>query len=148
MESKYLKRFKNLKGQTNLKGNLMIVEKIPEPEIKTKSGIILGDHTHKQLGTIRDQLPQFCIVLEVGPGYVDDAGNVVEGSMDVEVGNVVLLPDMALRQFSAIPGLLDYYHNTIALAKEDEVQMKFKSIEEYQAYFDILNEEVKDEEKA
>lgn len=140
-KSKYLTRYKKIL-KSNLKGNYLLVELLKEPELKTKSGIILTDNSSNQLGTIHDSLPTFCVVLETGPGYSDgETGNIIEGSMDCKVGNVILIPRMSVKLFSGIPGLHDYEMETIGITREDEIQMIFNSIEELDKYFEVLNNE-------
>jgi chaperonin GroES len=52
-----------------------------EAETKTSSGIILPDSVKEK--------PQVGLVMEVGPGEVDD-GKIVAGSMHVKVGDKVM----------------------------------------------------------
>ncbi len=64
---------------TPLFSNVLI--KPLEAESKTASGIILPD-------TVKEK-PQVGLVMEVGPGEVDD-GKIVSGSMHVKVGDKVM----------------------------------------------------------
>lgn len=141
MKSLYLERFQKLpKMPATLRGNLILVEKIPEPEKKTKAGIILpSDNSHRQLNSIGADAPNFCIVLQVGEGYVSDEGTLVPDSMETKPGDIVLLPKLSIKYFSQFADLDDYKPDTIGIAKETEVQMLFRGEGEYLEYFNQLN---------
>jgi co-chaperonin GroES (HSP10) len=144
IDSLYLKRFQNLDDTRSihflLKGNLILVEKLPEPEKRTKGGIILpSDNSHRQLNSIGADAPNFCVVLQVGEGYYNDNGVLIEDSMDVKVGDIVLLPKLSIKYFSIFADLEDYKPDTIGIAKETEIQMIFNQVEGYYEYFRQLN---------
>lgn len=139
MESKYLARFAALQengvSKYMLSGARVLVEILPPEEIKTASGIILSaPTTHK--ATAESYRAVVGIVLMTGEGYVDADGNDVP--MDVSHGNVVLLNELGLKQFSQFPGVPDYTQNTIAMTSESEVQMRFKDMQDYENYKQLL----------
>lgn len=139
-KSKYLEQFKKLENNKelfNFEGNFILVEKLPKREIKTKSGIILTKSSQLQVGTVHDNIPNFGLVLLVGEGYRDEAGELIKDSMNVKPGNVILIPEHSVVYYSYFP-ISDYSHNTIGLTRESDFQMKFDSIENYNKFLDIL----------
>ena len=144
IESKYLSRFADtfdLKGTYNLKGNRLLVERILDPERTTKSGIILdtGDNTSSQFNTIGSDKPLFFIVLDIGEGYTDDDGNISQKDMDVSIGDIIMLPKLSVKYFSIFGDLVNYVPDTIGIARESDIEIRFSGIEGYEAYFKTLN---------
>ena len=143
MNSQYLERFKRLKDKNfhTLKGNLILVEKLPEPEKKTKSGLILAvDDGRKQINGMGADVPHFCVVLDVGEGYTDgESGSLVEGSMGVKVGDIVMVPRLSIKYFSMFADLHNYVPDTIGVTRESEIQITYASPEAYEQYFKELN---------
>lgn len=142
-ESVYLKTFDRVRTRKDLftlKGNFILVEKLPDIEIKSKSGLILNAKLDKmQFNTLQENIPNACVVLEVGEGYVDDEGLPIEGSMSLAPGDVIILPKHAINYFSLFPALIEYMPNTIGLSKEDSAQFVFKGLDKYNDYCALLN---------
>ena len=137
MESKYLARFS--KVPLPLRGNRIIVEVVPQEEIKTAGGIIVAsDSSYK--GTAADLKPCLAIVLACGPGYYDDETG-ADVNMDITPGQVVLVSEVGLKKYSQFPGLKDYTRDTIALTRDSEVHIRWNSIADYLAYSAALNAE-------
>lgn len=136
-ESKYLKRFKKVKSR--LKGNYVLVELLPNPEAKTKGGIILSDGSKDQIGSAFDNTPCYCVVLQTGPGYYDSDGVMIEESMELKVGNVFLTSKASLKIYSVMPGLMDYQADTIGLTSDTEAQMVFDDMDDLNRYFEECN---------
>lgn len=144
-ESQYLKVFDRVRGRKDLftlKGNFILIEKLPDVEIKTKSGLFVGvKGPQMQLGTLNDNVPNACVVLEVGEGYFGDDGKPMEGSLGVEPGDVIILPKHAINYFSLFPALVNYTPNTIGLTRDDSAQFVFKGLDKYNEYCSLLNKE-------
>lgn len=134
MESKYADKFKRLtqegKDLYRFIGPTILVEVLPKQELKTKGGLIMGvSDSHK--ATAQDFRRALGVVIMVGEGYSND-------KMDVEVGNVVLLPANPIF-LSEFPGLLDYTQNTLALVDEQSILFCYKNIDAYKKATEILN---------
>jgi co-chaperonin GroES (HSP10) len=111
--------------------------------MKTKSGIILQDNTKNQFGTIGQDKPNFCIILDVGEGYYDPKTKKYDRSvMEVEVGDIVLIPKLSINYFSYFADFSDYIPDSIGITTEDSVQMSFYGMKGYESYFKGLNNEV------
>lgn len=134
--SRYLERFRRLSdelpGHMILKGDMMLVEKLPPLEMKTKGGLIIGTaSTHRD--TARDTLTEFGVVLAAGPGQIFEDGSLQEP--DSKPGDVILLPGTVTwySQFGHIQGYDPY---SIGRIRDAQVPLWFK---DYQKVFDILN---------
>jgi co-chaperonin GroES (HSP10) len=142
MESKYLEKFKRLQTEEaqalyRLQGARVLLEVLPQKEIKTAAGIILSAPKDHVKVTAESFQPQLAIVLLIGAGYVDSDNNPID--MDVKVGNIVMVNELGLRYFSTFPGIVDYTKNTLALTSESEIQMIFENMEKFEQYEAILN---------
>lgn len=142
MESKYLEKFKRLQTEEaqslyRLQGARVLLEVLPQKEIKTASGIILSAPKDHVKVTAESFQPQLAIVLLIGAGYVDSDNNPID--MDVKVGNIVMVNELGLRYFSTFPGIVDYTKNTLALTSESEIQMIFENMEKFEQYEALLN---------
>lgn len=146
MESKYLARFQKLEsGQLPLRGNRMLVEVLPKPEIKSAGGLVLSSGNDTRTSTKENQA-DVAIVLAVGTGYVETVVDEATGEekqvdvdIDIKPGSVILVSRMGLRLYSQFPGLADYTAETIALTRDTEVHCAWPSIEAFNAYQATLN---------
>lgn len=136
-----LKRFQKLaaEGGKNyeLIGDCLIVEKIPDEEIKTSGGIIIQqDKSRQQLGTFADKRPVWVRVLAVGEGFYSEKG---DHPLNVEVGDIALVGQHSTSWFSVFGKLKGYSTETIGLARESDIQLRFKGEEGFNAAFKLLN---------
>jgi co-chaperonin GroES (HSP10) len=134
--SKYFKAFQTLiKEYPNammLKGNQILVEKLPKVERKTKSGIIIAEaHTHKN--TVADTATDFGLVLMTGPGQIDEKGNDIP--TDARVGEIILLPHSTY-WYGAFMGLPQYEPYTIGRLLDDQIPMWFG---DYKKAYEVLS---------
>lgn len=147
--SLYLEKFKKLANEQSdaftLIGDFILVERIPDEEIKRKSGLIIPDMTKRTaLNTLTGDKPNWVRVLLVGPGYysqdTDENGNITERTvpLDVKPGDIALVSQVSVRYFStfAIDG---YEADTIGLTKESEIQLRFHGEDGYNRVFNCLN---------
>lgn len=142
-ESKYLKRFEALRKCVNhgnfddvppmtLKGDMILVERLPKLEMKTKSGIIIADaKTHKE--TAHDTATEFGIVLMVGPGQIFEDGSLQP--CDSKPGDVILLSGN-IYWYSQFGSLVDYKPYSIGRLRDSQVAMWFT---DYKKAFEVLN---------
>lgn len=133
--SKYLERFKRLEaaGILTLKGDMLLVEKLPKIEKKTKSGIIMAADVKSYKGTMDDDCAEFGIVLMTGPGQVFENGEIIPP--DAKPGDVILLPGN-VQAFAQFGHLADYVPYTIVRLRDSQVPMVFT---DYKKVFEVLN---------
>jgi co-chaperonin GroES (HSP10) len=141
MESKYLRKFKNLEGKTDLyrlNGGRVLVEILPPEEVKTSGGLVLSAPTGYTKGATFDtQRGTLGIVLLVGEGYVDSDNT--SYAIDLKAGNVVQINEFGIKALSSFPGLNEYTAGTLALIDETTVQLVWKDLETFKEYSDVLN---------
>lgn len=141
METTYLEVFNRLrkhKGKSFvLRGNNILIE-IVEEEIKTKSGIILTAKPNQVHGSVGENKGLMGVVLEVGEGYYDEeTGETIP--LDVNVGDIVLLPKYSVSLYSTFPGINAPVNNKLAMCLESEIKMIFKGQEGYETAKSVLN---------
>lgn len=130
--SKYLKTFQQVTpADLPLYGGRILIELIEPPEVKTKGGIYMAQGHKDNL-----QAPTLGVVLALGSGYEEDGKDV---PIDLAIGEVVLVPDHAIRGYSSFPGLIDYTGGGIALARESDVIVSWKTIAAFEAYSAKIN---------
>jgi len=136
MNSKYLNSFKNIENSEafTLKANYLLVEKLDLGEQKTAGGIILPGKANQFAGIAADK-PNFCVVLMIGEGYVDDDGKFDQTEIDVKVGDVILLPSPSVRYFSLLPCVEGYDPDTIGITRDSEVQMVYRGQDAFNNFF-------------
>ncbi|NIO44451.1 MAG: hypothetical protein GTN36_02755 [Candidatus Aenigmarchaeota archaeon] len=130
----YLEKFKKLpeNGELyNLKGNYILVERLDETEVKTSSGIILKASNRPDVMSMSENKPHLCVVLAVGEGYEED-------DLEVEVGNIIMVPQISIKYFSMLPALQDYVSDTIGLTQSSEAQWIFNDVEAFNKTFELL----------
>lgn len=143
LKSKHLERFQRLEshGSEILRGNRMLVELIEKEELKTAGGLIIANVESDHRTDTEVNRPTMAIVLAVGPGYYDDKTG-KDVPLDLQPGNVVLLSQMGLKILTEVPGYSAYVrskNDTIALTRDSEVHLKWKSAKDYEAYKQLLN---------
>lgn len=133
--SKYIKRFEKLAETSflELKGNLLIIERLPKVDMTTKSGIIIPSSIKGYRDTHADMVTDFGLVLMTGPGEVLEDGT--HAAMETQVGDVILLPNN-VHWYSTFGALADYEANTIGVTRDSHVLMTFK---DYIKTFEVLN---------
>lgn len=144
MQSKFLNQFKKLTNGDGFEliGDFILVERIPEEEKKTKSGIVLAatPSTHKDFGS---EPPVFCHVLMVGKGFYDEeTDKVVE--INVNPGDIVLISPMSAHWFKSFGNLISEGTSTLGLIRESEIKMRFFGAKGYEQFFEILEKHVQE----
>jgi co-chaperonin GroES (HSP10) len=128
-ETQFLKRFEG--NEQRLRGLRLLVEVLPEREIKTASGLILSaPKTH--VATADSYKPVIAVVLMCGSGYVGEDGKLVEAS--IKPGQVVVVNEFGMRYFSQFPRIPEYTQNKIAITSESEVFMDFPSLAAFEEF--------------
>lgn len=139
-KTKYLQRFAKLADgpyKLPLRGNRLLLELLPKPEVKSKGGIVIATSLTDHRSTTVENAADIAVVLATGEGYYDENGATVP--LDLEVGNVVLISRFGMRTYSSFPGLNEYVADTIALARDSDVHAKWESLASFEAYIEALN---------
>jgi co-chaperonin GroES (HSP10) len=120
-----------------LTGSYLLVEKINQEEVKTKSGLILhtGGTSKDQLNSIGANLPVFVHVLAVGAGYDDDGTPV---PLDTAPSDILLVGQYSVKWLPVYP-IDNYEPFSIGVTSEAETQMRFRGYEAYQRFAAALN---------
>ena len=137
MQSKYLSQFEKVKDGYKLQGNRLLVEPMPKEEIKSAGGLLLAAPESDRRSTLDQNRACLAIVLATGAGYYNEETG-ADVPMDVEVGNVLLLSAYGLRLYSNFPGVGGYTADGIALIRDTDVTMVWKSVDDYNTYKELL----------
>jgi co-chaperonin GroES (HSP10) len=135
MESKYLNFFNKLRsvlpGFYQLFGSRILVEVLPEEELKTAGGLIVAKSSSHRTDTEENKFTA-AVVIAVGRGYFDDeTGDDVP--LDVKPGQVIEVVRTGLRRYSTHPILgSQYTSGELAILNESHVNgLLANSVEEY-----------------
>lgn len=135
MQSKYLSFFTQLREvQPNfykLFGSRILVEALPEEELKTAGGLYVGKAGNFRTDTEENKFTA-AVVIAVGEGYFDDESG-EEIPLSVKPGQVVEVVRSGLRRYSNHPILgSQYTTGDLALINESHVNtLLAESVEEY-----------------
>lgn len=144
--SRYISAFQGLdsevKDDFELIADGILVEFIPDPEIKTKSGITLlskeASNDNWRNSTSADK-PVFVRVLKVGKGYYNEETHETI-PLNCSPGDIILVGRQSTKWFSHFAGITDYAQNTIGLTRESEIHARFVGGDlTYQRVSDVLN---------
>jgi co-chaperonin GroES (HSP10) len=138
MESKYLSKFTKLSDFKDfvLVGERMLIEVIPQEEMKTKGGIIIADPGGYKTETQTNR-PLLGVVLLVGQGYISDDGE--SEPHEYKPGEVVIVSKMGPLYYSEFPGI-GATGNSIAMTRSSEVHLSWPSIEAFKKFRETLSE--------
>jgi hypothetical protein len=129
--SRYISAFHGLdsevKDDLELIADAILVEFIPDPEVKTKSGLLLqtkeASNDNWRNSTAADK-PVLVRALKVGKGYYDnDTDETIP--LNCSPGDILLVGRQSTKWFSHFAGITDYSPNTIGLTRESEIQARF-----------------------
>ncbi len=130
-----------------LYGSCLWVERIPEEEVKTASGLFIPQTSSKsQVGTITSDKPFFVHVLAVGAGHYDEETG-ADVPLSVEPGDIILIGTNSVKWFSYL-GIDNYEPYSVGLTLESEIQIKFKGRDAYERFFSSVNRSLKDKVSA
>lgn len=147
-KSKYLEAFKAVaevaREAYHLIGDNLLVEEIPEEELKTKSGLVLATGDRKMIDGVEANRPVFVRVLAVGEGYYQDEDKSSSSPqvvpLDVNVGDIILVGKLSVAWFSAFGNLVTSKGCRIGRCRESDIAQRFKGEEGYAKYFNTLNQ--------
>jgi co-chaperonin GroES (HSP10) len=136
--SKIQRAVQEVKDDFTLTGSYLLVEKIPQDEVKTKSGLILatGVGGRDQINSISANLPCFVHVLAVGAGYVEDDGSTVP--LDTAPSDILLVGQYSVKWLPVYP-VDNYEPFSIGVTSEAETQMRFRGYAAYERFALALN---------
>lgn len=112
-------------------GDILLVEKLPNEEATTKTGIILTADKNQRDGLMTHQ-PVFVRVISVGAGYTD-------AEMDTKEGDILLVGDNSTRWFSTFAGLPSS-NKQLGIVRESETQIRFSGTEAFERFKALLKE--------
>jgi co-chaperonin GroES (HSP10) len=142
-KSKYLERFQKAKEagvfvkDVILTGSFILVEKIPQEEVKTKSGIVLtASGNNNNVNSISANLPTMVYVLAVGAGHIDEDGNDVP--LDVTPGDILMVGSNSVKWLPVLE-MDGYQPFEIGLSTENETQIKIAGTDGYNRFIAALN---------
>lgn len=147
MDSKFAAAFRRLSESGadlfELRGSSIIVEVLPEDEIKTKSGLILAAKPEQLHGSVLQHKALIGLVLAVGAGYYDDETK-EDIPLEVQPGDIVLLPQFAITPLSTFPGLDSVTNNRLGIIKDESIIFRYKGKDALEKARDLLNAEPTD----
>lgn len=115
-----------------VRGSTIIVEILPDEEIKTKGGIIMtGKADHVKGNSFEQHKLLTGKVLMTGPGYWNEE-MLAYDPLEVETGAVIILPQFATQYLSMFPGISRPTGNKIGMIKQDQVIAFYKSQAAYE----------------
>lgn len=130
--SKYLKIFQDNAAAfhevSKLRGHVALIERLPKEEIKTAGGLYLGGGDG-QVNSAFAMAGELGIVLLTSNKEPDSEGNTIDS--DLEVGNVVLIPDAATTWYSSFPLVPAYTQGAIGMVFNHQLRLVFKDIASY-----------------
>jgi co-chaperonin GroES (HSP10) len=144
MQSKYLSFFTNLcEVQPNfykLYGSRILVEVLPEPELKTEGGLFVGKAGNFRTDTEENKFTA-AVVIATGNGYFDDESG-EDVPLDVKPGQVVEVVRSGLRRYSSHPILgAQYTTGDLALINESHVStLLAESVEDYAKALTVISD--------
>lgn len=134
------------KSGGTLVGDVLLIEHLPEQEVRSAAGIILASGD-RQLGAFDADRPHFIRVLAVGPGYYNDETK-EEIPLEYEPGNVLLVPLTAVKYFTSFGSYIgkQLKHKRgeclgIGMLTAGEEWLRFKTEEEYQIFMSYFGPE-------
>jgi len=140
MKSKYLEQFQKLEGlrdKFELVGDFMLIERMPQEEKKTKSGIVLAPTPGDYKSELQAEQPVFAHVLAVGEGFYDDeTGEDIDGK--AKPGDIILISPMCVTWFKTFGTVISEGDALVGVARENDAKMFFKGVEGYTAVFEAL----------
>lgn len=145
-KSKYLEYFTEneapIRESLEVIGNIIVVERIKMPEARTASGLYLAESPKSQLNSLVSDRPSFYRVLHVGAGYYDDETGADVG-LNAKPGDIALLASASVKLFSSIPLMGAYESDTLGIARDEDVQIRFHGQEAFERFLTGLDKHVK-----
>jgi len=123
-----------------IRGSTIIAELLPEPELKTASGLIISAPSDHVGRSTNDHRLKVAKVLMTGPGYFDPETRTYD-PLDVKPGAVILVPQYTTQFLSAWPGVNKSAIEKLILVKEDNILCYYPSEEVYVAATKAMNNE-------
>lgn len=138
----YLDRFKSLKaaeeGDWYLRGDLILVERLPEVERKTSAGIITTINDVGMREGFMHKQTNFVRVLYVGDGVIDPETN-EHFPVRAEPGDIIMVDQSQVRFFSDFGDMSDVKTEQIGITNEGSIRMRFKGKDAYDRAFKLLS---------
>lgn len=134
---------KELKDEFTLVGDVLLVERLKEEEIKTAGGLIVPGKDSKTGGyvaTMSADYPELVRILVVGQGYYDPETD-KDIPMQWKAGDIVVVGQQSVQWFPVFGSLTNVKHSyQIGLMRENQIKLKFNGHEGYEKIFQFLNQ--------
>ena len=130
-------------NDVELVGDMILVQRFKTPELVTGGGIIVAAvDTSVQRNTIHSQIPVWCKVLAVGKGFYDpETGKDVP--LDVKPGNIIMVSPISIQPMSMFCDVKGVESDDLALTRENEIKLRFKSEDAYVRVMAAMNARMK-----
>lgn len=118
-------------------GDVLIVQRLPKPEIKTQGGLVLSAGQQRQVTAFNSNQPEFVKVLAVGKGYYnEDTG--ADVPLDIKPGYVIEVGKNSVNWFSSFGAIIDNLEAGVGvgLTRDAEARIRFKSEESYNKFME------------
>lgn len=126
------------KGAFTLNGDAILVEDVPQPEAKTKSGIVLSAGLKGQIDGVEMNKPLLVRVLLVGEGFYDDTNPEKAIPVDLSPGDIILIGKHDVAWFSTFGPIVTHREIRVGITRESAVKLRFKGGAGYDAVYDVL----------
>lgn len=133
----FLKAKEEFKEGVRLIGDVILVEAMPEPEIK-KGSIIVSSGNTKALDGITANLPIFVRVLLVGPGYYNEETG-ADVPLEIKAGNIIQVGRQAVDFFGAFGSILRGKDTGVGITRSDAARIVFENDETYNSFFESIS---------
>ncbi len=115
-----------------LRGSTLIVEIMPEQELKTKGGLIMSAPTdHRRGDSINAHKLEIGRVVMAGEGYWDEDTKTML-PLEAQAGAIVILPQYSTSILSMFPGINKPTANKLAMVKMGDVLAYYPSAEAFE----------------
>lgn len=134
---KFQKATEEIKDGMTLVGDVILVEMMPEPEVKIGS-IIAAPSSRNQLDGITSNLPIFVRVLLTGKGYYnEETGEDVP--LDIKPGNIIQVGRQAVDWFGTFGSITRGKESGVGITRQDAARITFKDEETFNRFFSLIS---------
>lgn len=118
-------------------GDILLVEMMPQPELKSRGGIHLVSGSEKQINGYEKMRPTLVRVLDTGKGYYDDhTGKEID--LSVNPGDVILVATESVRWYNSFGQAVLAGEETLGITRESEMLMRFQGEQALEEISQIL----------
>lgn len=116
----------------NLRGTAILAEILPEPELKTASGLIIATDADQRKGnSVNAHKLDVAKVLAVGPGDYDTETKTYD-PLDVKPGQVIIMNQYSYSAVSKLPGISKPLSNKLILVPTAGILATYPDMDTYE----------------